>query len=742
MHTVSLQLNGKEYSLETGRFAKLAQGAVMVRYADTMVLVTVCASSEKKDLDFLPLTVEYREKTASAGKIPGGFFKREGKPSDKEVLSARLIDRPVRPLFPKTWRHETQIVATVFSADQENDSDTLAAVGASAAIMLSGLPFGGPFSEVSVGRINGEFILNPTFKQLEESDLEMIVAGTDDAILMVEGSSKEISEEDFVAAIEFAHDNIKQFNNLQRELVALAGKPAVEFVEPVTDEALVEAVNALIRDDVRAQVRTMSSKEFRSAFRKEITEKVLTTINEQMPLESPEEFAVRNKTLTKIVGKIEKHEMRRMILDENLRLDGRKTTEVRPITVEVGVLPRTHGSALFTRGETQSLTTVTLGTKDDEQIIDGMLPTYFRRFMLHYNFPPYSTGEVGRMTGTSRRETGHGNLAERAVKVMAPTEAEFPYVIRIVSDILESNGSSSMATVCASSLAMWDAGVPLKKAVSGIAMGLIKEGDEVAILSDILGDEDFLGDMDFKVAGTADGITACQMDIKIGGLSKDILRNALLQARDGRLHILSKMNEGLSGVRSELSPYAPRLTTIQIPVDAIGAVIGTGGSVIRAMCLEFGVEINIQDDGTVVVASTNGEASAKAVERILSIVRPPEVGMVYTATVKEVREGLGAICEFMPKTKGLLHISQISYDYFENVGDILKNGQQIEVKLIEIQPDGKFRLSRKALLEKPEGYVERERPREPRRDDDRRDDRRGGDRRDDRRGGGGGYNRR
>ncbi|MFN8359290.1 MAG: polyribonucleotide nucleotidyltransferase [Candidatus Kapaibacterium sp.] len=741
MHTVSLQLNGKEYSLETGRFAKLAQGAVMVRYADTMVLVTVCASSEKKDLDFLPLTVEYREKTASAGKIPGGFFKREGKPSDKEVLSARLIDRPVRPLFPKTWRHETQIVATVFSADQENDSDTLAAVGASAAIMLSGLPFGGPFSEVSVGRINGEFILNPTFKQLEESDLEMIVAGTDDAILMVEGSSKEISEEDFVAAIEFAHDNIKQFNNLQRELVALAGKPAVEFVEPVTDEALVEAVNALIRDDVRAQVRTMSSKEFRSAFRKEITEKVLTTINEQMPLESPEEIAVRNKTLTKIVGKIEKHEMRRMILDENLRLDGRKTTEVRPITVEVGVLPRTHGSALFTRGETQSLTTVTLGTKDDEQIIDGMLPTYFRRFMLHYNFPPYSTGEVGRMTGTSRRETGHGNLAERAVKVMAPTEAEFPYVIRIVSDILESNGSSSMATVCASSLAMWDAGVPLKKAVSGIAMGLIKEGDEVAILSDILGDEDFLGDMDFKVAGTADGITACQMDIKIGGLSKDILRNALLQARDGRLHILSKMNEGLSGVRSELSPYAPRLTTIQIPVDAIGAVIGTGGSVIRAMCLEFGVEINIQDDGTVVVASTNGEASAKAVERILSIVRPPEVGMVYTATVKEVREGLGAICEFMPKTKGLLHISQISYDYFENVGDILKNGQQIEVKLIEIQPDGKFRLSRKALLEKPEGYVERERPREPRRDDDRRDDRRGGDRRDDRRGGGG-YNRR
>ncbi|MBS1538334.1 MAG: polyribonucleotide nucleotidyltransferase [Bacteroidetes bacterium] len=743
MHTVSLQLNGKEYSLETGRFAKLAQGAVMVRYADTMVLVTVCASSESRDLDFVPLTVEYREKTAASGKIPGGFFKREGKPSDKEVLSARLIDRPVRPLFPKTWRHETQIVATVFSSDQLHDSDTLAAVGASAAIMLSGLPFKGPFAEVSIGRVNGEFILNPSFKDLEESDLEMIVAGTDDEILMVEGSSKEISEEDFIAAIEFAQGHIKLFTALQRELMALVGASQVEHTEPEVDETLVEAVKAIATPEIHAQIRTNSSKEIRSAFRKELSTKVLEAINTNIPLESESEIATRNKTINKIIGKIEKAEMRRMILDENRRLDGRTTTDIRPITSEVGILPRTHGSALFTRGETQSLTSVTLGTKDDEQIIDGLLPTYFRRFMLHYNFPPYSTGEVGRMTGTSRRETGHGNLAERAVKIMSPNETEFPYVIRIVSDILESNGSSSMATVCASSLALWDAGVPLKKAVSGIAMGLIKEGDEVAVLSDILGDEDFLGDMDFKVAGTADGITACQMDIKIAGLSMDILRKALHQARDGRLHILSKMNEALSEPRQDLSPYAPRLTTIQIPVESIGAVIGSGGSVIRALCLEFGVEINIQDDGTVVIAATDGEAALKTVQRIESIIRPPEVGMVYNATVKEVREGLGAICEFMPKTKGLLHISQISYEPFEYVGDILKNGQQIEVKLIEIQSDGKFRLSRKALLEKPEGYVEREqRPREPRRDDDRRG---GGDRRDDRRGGGddrrGGYRR-
>lgn len=731
MHTVSIMLNGKELSLETGRFAKLANGAVMVRYGDTMTLVTVCAADSARDLDFVPLTVEYREKVAAAGKIPGGFFKREGKPSDKEVLSARLIDRPVRPLLPKNWRYETQIVASVYSADKENDADTLSAVGASAALMISNIPFAGPFSEVSVGRIDGVFIINPTLSELAESDMEITVAGTDTAIMMVEGSSKEISEEDFVAAMEFAHEHIKQINNLQRQLVELAGKPKRE-VTPITyPDELVARVKELAGEQIHAFIRADSVKEQRSEFTRNLRETVQTTIATESPLEDSAATATRTKQISELLNKLEKAEMRRMILDENRRLDGRSTTEVRPISIEVGLLPRTHGSALFTRGETQSLTTVTLGTKDDEQMVDGLLPLFFRRFMLHYNFPPFSTGEAGRMTGVSRRETGHGNLAERALKAVAPSETEFPYVLRIVSDILESNGSSSMATVCAGSLAMFDAGVPLKKAVSGIAMGLIKEGDDVAVLSDILGDEDFLGDMDFKVAGTAEGITACQMDIKIAGLSVDIMRKALMQARDGRLHILGKMNEALDSHREELSPFAPRMTSFKIPVESIGAVIGSGGSVIKALCLEFGVEINIADDGTVTVAATDGDAAARCVERIQTIVRPPEVGAVYLATVKEVREGLGAIMEFLPKTKGLLHISQISYEPFENVGDILKPGQQIEIKLLEIQPDGKFRLSRKALLEKPEGYVERrfDRPRDDRPRDDRRDDRRYDDRR-------------
>lgn len=728
MHTVSLTLNGKEYSLETGRFAKLAGGAVMVRHGDTMVLVTVCSSEQPREVDFLPLTVEYREKIAAAGKIPGGFFKREGKPSDKEVLSARLIDRPARPLFPKSWRYETQIVATVYSADKEHDADTLAAVGASAALMLSDIPFNGPFSEVSVGRIDGQLIINPTLQQLEQSDMEITVAGTDTAIMMVEGSSKEISEEDFLAAMEFAHEHIRQINDLQRQLADLAGKSKKEAQDIIYPAELVARVKELAQDKIRSQIRVDSVKEQRSEFRRNLREMLQTTIAAESPTDIAAESVARAKQIDELLGKLEKAEMRRMILDENRRLDGRSTTDIRPISIEVGLLPRAHGSALFTRGETQSLTTVTLGTKDDEQMVDGLLPLYFRRFMLHYNFPPFSTGEAGRMTGVSRRETGHGNLAERALKMVAPTSEEFAYVLRIVSDILESNGSSSMATVCAGSLAMFDAGVPMKKAVSGIAMGLIKEGDDVAVLSDILGDEDFLGDMDFKVAGTADGITACQMDIKIDGLSLEIMRKALMQARDGRMHILGRMNEAIDTHRADLSQFAPRMTKFQIPVEAIGAVIGSGGSVIRAMCLEFGVEINIEDDGTVVVSSTDGDSAARAVERIQSIVRPPEVGMVYTAIVKEVREGLGAIVEFLPKTKGLLHISQISYDYFENVGDILKPGQQIEVKLMEIQPDGKFRLSRKALLEKPEGYQERDRPRRddrPRQDDrPRRDDRR------------------
>jgi len=736
-HSVSLTLNGREYTLETGRFAKLANGAVMVRYGDTMVLVTACASQDARpDIDFLPLTVEYREKAAAAGKIPGGFFKREGKPSEKEILSARLIDRPARPLFPKGWQHETQLVASIYSSESEIDSDTLAAVGASAALVISDIPFNGPYSEVLVGRVNGEFICNPTMSQLLESDIEITVAGTDEAIMMVEGSSKEISEDDFIAALEFGHATIKQINALQLQLRELAGKPKRELAIVEDDEALLLAVKAIASPLIKEQIRKDSKKEERIEFAKSLRDTVLTALQEAQPLEDQALLDARTKKVKGYISKIEKHEMRRMIIEDKRRLDGRKTTDIRSIDCLPGLLPRTHGSALFTRGETQSLTTVTLGTKSDEQMIDGLFETEYRRFMLHYNFPPFSTGEAGRMTGTSRREIGHGKLAERALKVMMPGDEDFPYVVRIVSDILESNGSSSMATVCAGSLALMDAGVPVKKAVAGIAMGLIMEEDDSAILSDILGDEDFLGDMDFKVAGTVDGITACQMDIKIGGLSTELMRRALDQARHGRLHILGIMNESLPEHRSDLSQYAPRLTTIMIPQDMIGTVIGPGGDTIRGMQREFGVEITIEDDGSCIIAATNQEAAQQTIARIKALTSPPEVGKVYTATVKDVREGLGAIVEFMPKTKGLLHISQISYEYFQNVSDILKVGQQIDVKLLEIQSDGKFRLSHKALLTPPEGYVEPQRTERPRRDD--RGGRGGYDRD---RGGRGGYDR-
>jgi polyribonucleotide nucleotidyltransferase len=706
-HSVSLNLNGREYSIETGRFAKLANGAVMVRHGDTMVLVTACASQDPKpDIDFLPLTVEYREKAAAAGKIPGGFFKREGKPSEKEILSARLIDRPARPLFPKGWRFETQLVASIYSSEPEIDADTLAAVGASAALVISDIPFSGPYSEVMVGRVNGEFICNPTMSQLLESD------------------------------IEFAHATIKQLNALQLQLRELAGKAKRDFEVVEDDEALLLAVKAIAAPLIKEQIRKDSIKEQRIEFAKSLRETVLNALQEAEPLEVQALIDARTKKVKGYISKIEKHEMRRMIIEDKRRLDGRKTTDIRSIECNPGLLPRTHGSALFTRGETQSLSTVTLGTKRDEQMIDGLFETEYRRFMLHYNFPPFSTGEAGRMTGTSRREIGHGKLAERALKVMMPSDEDFPYVVRIISDILESNGSSSMATVCAGSLALMDAGVPVKKAVAGIAMGLIMEEDDSAILSDILGDEDFLGDMDFKVAGTVEGITACQMDIKIGGLSTDLMRRALDQARHGRLHILSIMNESLSEHRSDLSQFAPRLTTIMIAQDMIGTVIGPGGDTIRGMQREFGVEITIEDDGSCIIAATNQEAAQKTIERIKVLTSPPEVGKVYTATVKDVREGLGAIVEFMPKTKGLLHISQISYEHFQNVGDVLKVGQQIDVKLLEIQSDGKFRLSHKVLLTPPEGYVEPQRQERPRRDD--RGGRGGYDRD---RGGRGGYDR-
>ncbi len=735
MITKKIELFGKEYSLETGRFAKQASGSVMVKCNDTMVLVTAVAAETERDVDFLPLQCEYRIKTASAGKIPGGFLKREARPSDAEVLASRLIDRPIRPLIPKTWRFETQVIATVFSAEPEVEPDVLAMFGASAALMISDIPFNGPVSEVRIGKIDGEFVLNPSFEDLKNSEFDLSVAGTDTAITMVEGESKEISEELFLEALEFAHENIKKFNALQKELADSLDIKKREFEEHEPDEELVNLVKETIFDDLLTYVHTVTSKTERNEMRSKLLNAALEKAVEKYSADEDYDEEFINKEIAAIFKKLEKAEMRKMILEESKRLDGRGLTEIRPITVEVGLLPRAHGSALFTRGETQSLTTVTLGTAKEEQMIDGLQPTYTNPFYLHYNFPPYSTGEVGRLM-TGRREIGHGNLAERALKIMAPAHEDFPYTIRVVSDILESNGSSSMATVCAGSLALFDAGVPMKKAVAGIAMGLIKEEDNVAVLSDILGDEDFLGDMDFKVTGTADGITACQMDIKIEGLSWDILRTALQQAKDGRMHILGIMNDLIDAPRQDVSRYAPRFITMSIPQEKIGAVIGSGGETIRGIVKETTAEVDIKDDGTVIIASVNREDGEKAREIIESIIKDPVDGEDYTGVVKEIKEGIGAIIEFMPKKQGLLHISQISHERVENVEDVLHVGDVVEVKLIEATRDGKFRLSRKVLLPKPEGMSEEEYQRSQERSMEKRDNRRSNNRRyDDRRGG-------
>jgi len=717
MHTVKKTINGKELSLETGRFAKLSAGAVMVRYGDTMVLVAANSATEPKpDLDFLPLTCEYREKQASSGKIPGGFFRREARPSNKEILASRLMDRPLRPLFPKEWRSEIQVIGTVYSYDLENEPDMLAVIGASAALVASDIPFSGPVSEVRVCRVDGEFVVLPTFSQIQASDLEIIVAGSDTSIVMVEGASKEISEADFVSAMEFAHTMIREINALQRELAALVHPVKREVVSTAPPAEIVAAVDNAIAARIRKQIRISSSKEERNTFRSEVKKLALEAATAVVEADAEKFATVKvDKVVGIVVKKIEAREMREMILTDGVRLDGRKTNEIRPITVETGVLPRPHGSALFTRGETQALTTVTLGSKKSAQLVDGLRPTYELRYMLHYNFPPFSTGETGRFGFTSRRETGHGDLAERALEPFIPVEAEFPYTIRVVSDVLESNGSSSMATVCAGSLALYHAGVPMTNAVSGIAMGLILEGDRFAVLSDILGDEDFLGDMDFKVTGTATGITACQMDIKVEGLSVEIMRQALNQARDGRLHILGIMNAHMAKPNNDLSPFAPKLTTIMVPVEMIGAVIGPGGENIRSICKDTNTEINIEDDGSITIAAIDQASCDAAITRIRDITRPIEIDTIFKGKVKEIREGLGAFIELRPKKEGLLHISQIDHRRVENVSDVLKVGEIIEVKVIEVQPDGKVRLSRKALLPMPEGMeAQEERPRSPR----------------------------
>ncbi len=684
-----VEIGGKNFSIETGRFAKQANGSVMVRCGDTMVLVTAVAAEEAKvDQDFFPLQVEYREKTSAAGKFPGGFIKREGRPTEKEILSARLIDRPIRPLFPEDFKNETQVVAFVLSFDGENDADVLAAVGASAALTISDIPFDGPIAEVRIGRVEGNLIVNPTHEEIRKGDLELVVAGTADSIMMVEGESKEVGENELLDALKFAQGEIKKLVDLQLELKKETGKQKWEVAAKEIDADLKKDILSLASGKLKEIVHTVLAKEERSGKNKELLIEVTTALAEKYP--------EQEKVIKEVIHDLEKDLMRNRILEEGVRLDGRGTKDVRPITIELGVLPRTHGSALFTRGETQSLTTITVGTKNDEQIIDGLREEYTKKFMLHYNFPPFSVGEVGRMTGVGRREIGHGNLAERALKMVLPDGDNFPYTIRVISDILESNGSSSMATVCAGSLSLMDAGVPITKSVSGIAMGLVKEGDKYAILTDILGNEDHLGDMDFKVAGTEKGITAFQMDIKIQGISFEIMESALQQAKEGRAHILGIMNSSISQAREQLSQYAPRLITMKVETDQIGLIIGPGGKTIQGMQRLFGVDINIEDDGSVNIASPNKENAQKCKEYIKKLTALPEVGEVYDGVVTKLMD-FGAFVEILPGKEGLLHISQIDNKRVEKVSDYFKPGDKVTVKLLKVE-NGKYSLSRKELL--------------------------------------------
>lgn len=692
VHTKSIEIGGKKIVVETGRLAKQANGAVLISLDDNFVLCTVTAEDQSKPgQDFFPLTVDYREKTASVGKIPGGFFKREGRPTEKEILSSRLIDRPIRPMFPDGFFNETQILCSVYSSDGENDADIIAAIGASAALLISDIPFDEPISEVRVTRINGELIINPTHEQIEKGDFDISVAGTHDSIMMVEGEAREISEQEFLDAMKFAHQQIALLCNFQKEFAKEVGKKKMNILPSADISELEKEVRNLCEASIKEVTGTILSKEDRKLKNREIHDNAINSLIEKYP--------EQEKTIENIIHDIQYEVMRSMILNEGKRLDGRTTTEIRSITSEVGVLPRTHGSALFTRGQTQSLTSVTLGTKRDEQIIEGLKDETTKRFILHYNFPPFSTGEVGGRPGPGRREIGHGNLAERALKNMIPSEQDFPYTIRVVSDILESNGSSSMATVCAGSLALMDAGVRLNKPIAGIAMGLIKESDKVAILSDILGDEDHFGDMDFKVAGTADGITAIQMDIKIRGISFEIMEKALAQAKEGRLHILGEMAKTLSKSRESISKYAPHLYSMTIPKDLIGSVIGPGGKTIRHIIAESGAEIDIDDDGVVTIAAVDKEQAAIARKMIEGLTAVPEVGKIYEGKVKGIKD-FGAFVEILPGKEGLLHISEIDNKRVNKVEDVLKFGQMVQVKLMGIDDSGKLKLSRKILLPK------------------------------------------
>ena len=707
--------DGRIITLETGKLAKQADGSVMLRLGNTMLLATVCAAKDAvPGTDFMPLQVEYKEKYAAFGRYPGGFTKREGKASDYEILTCRLVDRALRPLFPDNYHAEVYVNIILYSADGVDMPDSLAGLAASAALAVSDIPFNGPISEVRVARIDGEFVVNPTFAQLENADMDIMVAATYDNIMMVEGEMKEVSENDLLEAMKVAHEAIKVHCKAQMELMEEVGKTVKrEYCHEENDEEL----RTKVHEECYAKAYEIAAAGNRD---KHERAEAFDAIKEEFKAQyTEEELEEKGALIDRYYHDVEKEAMRRCILDEGKRLDGRKTTEIRPIWCEVGYLPGPHGSAIFTRGETQSLTSVTLGTKRDEKIIDDVMTQGTDRFLLHYNFPPFSTGEARPQRGVGRREIGHGNLACRALKNMVP--ADYPYCVRVVSDILESNGSSSMATVCAGTLALMDAGVKIKKPVSGIAMGLIKNAGEekYAVLSDILGDEDHLGDMDFKVTGTVDGITATQMDIKVDGLSFEILEKALNQAREGRMHILGKITECIAEPRAEMKPHAPRIETMRIPKEFIGAVIGPGGKIIQGMQEETGATISIEEvdgEGIIEIAANNAASIEGAISKIRAIVAIPEVGEVYEGTVRSVMP-YGAFVEFMAGKDGLLHISEIDWKRFETIEETgLAEGDKIKVKLLEIDPKtGKFKLSRRVLLEKPEGYVERERrPRRPR----------------------------
>jgi polyribonucleotide nucleotidyltransferase len=687
---VEKELAGRKLVLEVGEVAKQANGATLVWYGETVVLVTAAMAPDVREgIDFVPLTVDYREKAYAAGKIPGGFFKREGRPSEREVLTSRLIDRPIRPLFPKGFGQETQVIAMVLSADTENDPDILAMIGASTALTVSDIPFQGPIGAVRVGRIDGEFVINPTRQQQTLSDLDLVIAGVDEGIVMVEGSGREVSEEVLLEGLEAGHRVIREIIALQRDLRETIGKPKLPAAADTTDSAFVQRVRELATPGVHDAIR-IPEKQLRERRMSEVLAEVLTVSADLLPEQA--------LLVPKLIETIEREQMRTMVLEEGIRADGRRTDEIRPISIRVGVLPRTHGSSLFTRGETQALVVSTLGTSSDEQIIDELEGKSSKAFMLHYNFPPFSVGEVSPMRGPGRREIGHGALAERSVAPILPDSETFPYTIRVVSDILESNGSSSMATICGAALSLMDAGVPILAPVAGIAMGLISEpGRGIAVLSDILGLEDHLGDMDFKVAGTPTGITGFQLDVKIGGVNTAILRGALEQARRGRLWVLEKMAAVIDMPRAQLSTHAPRIITIRINPDKIREVIGPGGKVIRSIIERTGANIDIEDDGRINIASADEKAARAAIEIIRGITAEAEIGKIYRGKVKKITD-FGAFVEIMPGTDGLVHISQIAEQRIKSVSDVLKEGEEVMVKVLEIDKQGRVKLSRREAL--------------------------------------------